>query len=388
MRSFFILVLIFSLQFLSAQSPNPFAAIDAKISKIPDSLSISTSGIAKYINANFTWEEDKIRAAFYWTASNISYDVVNMNEPNFVYSPQEKIASALKTKKGVCIHYAEVFNEIAHKINMKTYIVGGYTKQNGKVTTISHAWCAGLVDGKWFLFDPTWASGYVDGTKFVKKLNNNFYKVLPSKMVQTHMPFDYIWQLSNAPITNNEFYSGKITTNKPNFDFETEIQKYEKLPVEEQAFQTSVRVEKNGIVNNLISDYFAQKKDEFTIIRQNKNIEKLNEIVTSYNETIFLLNDFILYRNKMFKPTLPDSELKSMVQTIKEKFTKCQNDIYALGSVGSQNAASFNSLKRAMMDTINQANEQEAFVNEYLTKSKGDRKRMFTKVTWLGIPIR
>ena len=51
--------------------------------KIPDSLTTSTSGIANYINENFKSEDEKIRAVFYWTASNISYDVPNMYEPKF-----------------------------------------------------------------------------------------------------------------------------------------------------------------------------------------------------------------------------------------------------------------------------------------------------------------
>ena len=79
------IVIVFFVQFSMAQIPNEFSAIDVKMAQIPDYKTNSTSDIADYINANFTSESDKIRAAFFWTAANISYDVVNMNEPNFVY---------------------------------------------------------------------------------------------------------------------------------------------------------------------------------------------------------------------------------------------------------------------------------------------------------------
>ena len=134
MKFVFQLTSLFFFSFVVAQVKNEYATTDAVMNKIPAEKTTSTSDIADYINLNFKSESDKIRAAFYWTANNISYDIENMNEPNFVYSSSEKIASALKNKKGVCIHYAEVYNEIANKLAIKTVIVVGYTKQNGVVS--------------------------------------------------------------------------------------------------------------------------------------------------------------------------------------------------------------------------------------------------------------
>ena len=68
-----------------AQVKNEYAKIDIVMDKIPNEKTSSTSEIADYIALNFKTESDKVRAAFYWTANNISYDIENMNEPNFVY---------------------------------------------------------------------------------------------------------------------------------------------------------------------------------------------------------------------------------------------------------------------------------------------------------------
>ena len=382
MRIISILSFLILSQFSIGQKANDYLNIDKKMTKIPDSLTTSTSGIAGYINANFKSEAEKIRAAFYWTASNISYDVPNMYEPNYLDSPQEKIANTLKSRKGVCIHYAEVYNDIANKIGIKTYIVGGYTKQDGKIAPISHAWCASIIDGKWFLFDPTWSAGYIEGQKFIKKLNNSFFRVEPSKMVTSHIPFDYLWQFLNSPVTNQEFISGKMDVNKPkiNFEFETEIDNYEKLSDEDKAFEASKRIEKNGLLNKMITDYYNEKKKEFTVLRQNKNIEKLNLISADFNEGISYLNDFILFRNKRFKPTQSDEIIKKMIQDVKDKFTKCKDNVYSIGSVGTENSSNLNSLKRLILDALDKTKEQEDFVNEYLSKGNLGRKIMFTNL--------
>ena len=313
-----------------------------------------------------------------------------MFEPNFMDSSQEKIKKTLKSKKGVCIHYAEVFNDIVNKMNITSYVISGYTKQNGKIATISHAWCAAKIDNKWFLFDPTWGAGYVDNQKFYKKLNNTFYKVDPTKMILSHMPFDYLWQFLNIPKTNQEFYSGKIieTKTKVNFDYIVEIEKYNKMSDGDKAFDCANRIEKNGIINDLILEYYNYRKKEFTLFRQNKNIEKINQIEIDYNQAISLLNDFIMYRNKAFKPTFSDATIKDMIQTPLNRLQKCKDDVYSVGSVGSENTSNLNNLKKSILEAVNQAEKQEEFVNEYISKGKGARKGMFQKVTWFGIPLK
>lgn len=373
-----------------AQVVSQYSSIDKKMIEIPEDLTTSTIGIAQYIISNFKTDADRIRAAFFWTATNISYDVVNMNEPNFIYSPQEKISNALKTKKGVCIHYAEVFTDIANKLGIKTYIIGGYTKQNGIVTPISHAWCGSKVDGKWLLFDPTWASGYVNGQKFVKMFNNNYFKTEPAKMTQSHMPFDYMWQFSSNPLTNNEFFTGITASDKPKttYDYQSEIAKYELLPDEEKAFEASQRIEKNGVINKLIAEFLSHKKEEFTVLRQNKNVENFNQIIANYNFAAASLNDFIHYRNNKFRPTLSDEEILAMIQNPLHKLKKCKEDIYKIGSVGKENRVGLNSLKNSILQTLKQAEEHEYFVKDYITKNKSQRKSMFSKSSLLGIPLK
>ncbi|RBN51083.1 hypothetical protein DR980_04475 [Flavobacterium psychrolimnae] len=365
------------------QANTGYAVADAKMAAIPENATTSTQAIANYINANFKTETDKIRAVFYWTASNITYDIPGMNAVNFNETVQQKIVKTLKTKKGVCIHYASVFNDLSQKVGIQSYIIEGYTKQNGKVSNLAHAWVAAKVDRKWYVFDPTWGSGYVKNGRFSKKLNSYYFKTDPSTIIASHIPFDYLWQFSNYPITNNEFYEGKTQINKTKkyFDFEKEIAKHNSLSEAEKLAAAAERIEKNGIKNAMILERYEGKKKQLAYLQYNSNIEKLNEIVNEMNEAVVLLNDFIHYRNNTFKPALPDIEISDMIDAPRAKLAKCQDAIYKVGSVGNENAANVASIKKSISKALAQAEEHARFVDNYLSNSKIVRKTMFYKVS-------
>lgn len=384
------LVLFFSFSLFGFGQVNTgYPLVDAKMAAIPNASANSTDAIANYINANFKTETDKIRAVFYWTASNISYDVPGMFDLNVNETVPEKIAKTLKRRKGVCTHYAVVFNDLAQKVGIQSYIVEGYTKQSGKVSSLAHAWTAAKINSKWYVFDPTWGAGYVNNGKFFKKLNNSYFKAVPSVIIASHMPFDYLWQLSNYSISNNDFYEGKIQMNKTKkyFDFEKEINIYLTLSEEDQLFTSAERIAKNGLKNAMIVERYEDKKQHLTFLRYNTNIEKLNAVVRELNEAVVLLNDFIQYRNNKFKPTFSDEETSRMTEIPKAKLTKCHNDIYSIGSVGDQNTANIASIKKSIGAALAQAEEHSLCVKNYLSKSKIVRKTMFSKITWWGIPL-
>lgn len=384
----FFLCTIFSGVLLS-QTKADFSEVDKKVKNIPDSIRKATSSLATYIKSNFSSESDQIRAIFIWTTTNISYDIENMYAINFNETSQDKIKKAMETKKGVCINYAEVFNELANKIGIRSYVIEGFTKQSGFTDYIPHAWCGAKIDSSWFVFDPTWGSGYIQNNKFVRKINEAYFKSEPSKIIASHMPFDYLWQFLNYPITNQEFYEGKIAINEAKrfFDFEKAIDEYESAPELQKLKYSAERIEKNGIKNSMIFDRLAYKKREIEIIKQNKLASDFSKVVAKYNEGINDLNKFINFRNNQFKPVVPDDEIRGMIEICKEKLILSQNMINGLGEVDELNKENVNSVKVAIDDAIKQASEQEAFVKEYLSKGKMGRKSMFTKVTWFGIPI-
>jgi transglutaminase/protease-like cytokinesis protein 3 len=76
----------------------------------------------------------------------------------------------------VCSDYTKIFKEIANKVGIDTETISGYTKQNGAVDPMSHAWCASKIDNQWYIFDPTWGSGFVNNGKFVNAFDDRYFK--------------------------------------------------------------------------------------------------------------------------------------------------------------------------------------------------------------------
>jgi hypothetical protein len=384
--SFLIAILFSNLVF--SQVTNPYAVVDAKMDKIPDSVTKSTSQIANYIKDNFKTDNDKVRAAFFWTASRISYDIENMYSINFNATKEEKINNTLKSKKGVCINYAEIFNEITNKIGVKSVVIDGYTKQNGKVDLVAHAWCGVLLDDNWFVFDPTWASGYVTPKKqFVKKMNNSYYKADPVKIIASHMPFDYLWQFLGYPVSNDQFLAGqtKIKSSEPPFDYFTEIERYESYSYVNKLKSSAERIELAGIKNALVLDRLKHKKAEIENLNVRQTVDNFNDIVTEFNEAIALYNNFVNYRNTQFKPMFQDSTIKEMIQTPRDRLAKCKDAVYALKNVDKANLSVVNGLKKSTTKALEDAENQLKFVNEYISKSKNDRKAMLGQKTILRL---
>src|SRR5436190_13270698 len=136
-----------------------YKTVDKKMNGLPEECKKSTDLIANYVLQNFTTEDEKIRAVYYWITSNMSYDV-DYDFSQRVPKSEEKTEYILSKKMGVCMHYAQLFNDLANKVGIKTHIIDGYTKKDGKIAWINHHWNVSKIDGTWYMFDSTWVAGY------------------------------------------------------------------------------------------------------------------------------------------------------------------------------------------------------------------------------------
>lgn len=375
--------------FAQKSAVNEFASIDKIALQLPDSLTNSTEQIASYIKSNFSTDKDKSRAIFIWVASNIQYDIDNMFALNFYEKKEDKISKPLKTRKGICENYAVLFTDICIKSGLKSYVIEGYTKQNGFTDYIPHAWSAALIDTSWFLFDPTWGSGYVNGGKFYKKINNEYFKVHPEKLIKSHIPFDNLWQFLNYPVTNQEFYEGKTQQNKTKayFSFKDTLQEYEKLSHIEQLNASAYRIEANGVKNALIFDRLQRLKLLIENDRQTKSVNLYNSAVVDYNEAIRAINEFINYRNVQFNPKKSDPEIQTMLDKPDAKLKEAKNKLGQITNSDPTNTKMIEQLSTSIDEVSKQLKMQQDWLELYFSKSKSGRKSMFYKVTWFGIPL-
>ena len=377
-------VLVFTLLFVSlsfGQAKADYNRVDSPISKIPASATVSTAAIAAYIQSKFTTPDDKIRAVFYWTTANISYDVANRIALQQEQLLEDRIAITLKTRKGVCKNYAEVFTDLANKLGVETVVVRGYTKQNGVVGRIPHAWCASKIGAKWYLFDPTWAAGYIDGGQFKKRVRDTYYKLQPEEMITSHMPYDYLWQFISNPITNAEFTTAKMLPSKIKkyIDFNQEIFKAYSLGEEEQLLASSNRIKENGVTNSMISDILSYNDSRIKYLRESESLEKLNFILKKYNEGVAELNQFIAFKNRQFKPVKNDQTLISMILSPYDKLVWCQKSLSSVGSLSEPNRSSVIGLQSSLKVALQMTIEHKNFVYQYVEKSPISRNKMFYK---------
>jgi len=375
---------------LTAQTNNEYAPVDAKMLQIADSSTKSTESIARYINSKFTTKHDKVRAIYYWITKNIQYDIKNMYAINLNEDTKGLADKLLKSRKGVCIDYAILFDNIAHQVGIKSYVIQGFTKQNGAVDNIPHAWCAANIDATWYLFDPTWGAGGVINSKYVSQQNNLFYKTKPESFVKSHMPFDPQWQFLNYPVSYEEFCDLKPTSTykKSFFQFNDSIQAYEKLSEEEQLVTTTGRMERNKVTNAIVFDRLQYNKREIEYFGNKKNADYHNAAINYYNQGINSLNAFINYRNKQFTPIKPDAELKVMLDTIDNCFTLAKSKMKLVGGRDANTLTSLNQLYKSIEEANLNLEEQKTFLKKYLATGKLFRKASFYKFTWLGIPVK
>lgn len=388
---FLTLILLFGIAIgINAQKQtNEFTAVDKLALQIPDSLTKTANGLSDYINSKFTSQSDKSRAIFIWTTNNIQYDIENMFAINFYQTTSEIIDKVLKTKKGVCMHYAELYNSTANKVGVKSYVIAGYTKQNGFVDYIPHAWCASFIDSAWYIIDPTWGSGYIQNSKFVKKTNEFYFKAKPEQMVKSHMPFDPLWQFLNYPVTNQEFYEGKtgINKNKPYFNYPDTLMQFEQQSDILKLKSSSRRIEQNGVKNSLVFDMLQHNKREIEYHKNKILVEAYNSAVTMYNDGINRLNRFIDYRNKQFTPTRPDNEIKEMVDLADKSLSSSREKLKEIKNPDSNTANSITQLNKSIDEAVLNLNEQKAFLEKYFKTGKLFRKSLFYKFSWMGLPL-
>jgi hypothetical protein len=356
---------------------NIYQAVDTKMRQVPDSSARTVGGLARYITASFSTEADKARAAFVWVARNIRYDVDNMYVLEFEREPAVVVQETLTKRAGVCRHYAELYTALANGVGVTTHTVPGYTSLR---SAVGHAWSASRIEGKWYLMDPTWAAGHVVNDEFVFRLSNEYYKVAPSVFIESHMPFDPLWQLLKAPRTPQQFQLG-LTPPAPNpaFAFADSVALYEHQTPLQQLHATNRRVEQNGVKNGVIFSYLAGNR----MREENYHIGVYNEALAAFNNGAARLNAFVEFFNHQFMPRQTDAELKQLLPPIEADFARARA---LLTSVRGKDATqtSISQFQASLLEADAKLRNSQAFMTRYLATGKLLRPVLFMNVSNLS----
>lgn len=360
---------------LSGFGNNSFASLDKKSQAVPDSLN-GYREIAAHLTRNLNSGTEKARALYIWLSHNIQYNLSQKNAEISYSSVDEIIDEALKTKTGVCQHYAELFHAMGQSVGLETYVITGYTRNKaGEIADLGHAWNGIAIDSKHYLMDVTWAAGYEQNGKYVHHFRDEYFMISPEIMIQSHMPFDPVLQFLNNPLNNKEFISKDfLKLEKPGkFAFNDTIQQEKKLSKLKQLDFTSRRIKANGVQNKLIQKQLNNNLLQIATIKYNTAIDTLNYGVENYNL-------YVTHKNKQFRnPNLEDSYILELIENAERAAFTANEMLYGLLSPSQELNTLIADVRRKLAVIMPELKKEKEFVEKYLNTWKPFRMMLFVK---------
>jgi hypothetical protein len=373
MKSLMILLwLLCGTVLANAQEVNEYRETNKTALDIPASQTNSTADIATYIKAHFDTDQKKVRAIYIWVAANIKYDKDSLRRVILNEDREQMIATALRRRKGVCENFAAIFNDICKKSGLRSFVIEGYTRQNGSADKSAHAWCTVFIDNKWFLYDPTWDADLISRNRFTQSLQTNYFQVSPLDFIQSHIAFDPLFQLLNYPLTYKEFNNGNTQMNnrKPYFNYIDSMSVYEKLEPLNKYVTAVYRIERNGTPNSMTATKLSQLKMEIEIIYQDKDSVFYNDAIADYNAAIVLFNTFINYRNAQFTPAKTDIEVQAIFDGIKKHIASARSKLQVVNQSEAILTLNTGDVEKALDNLVTHTKEQQAFLKNYQSTAK------------------
>ncbi len=318
----FVLLLFAGLR-LTAQPAEDLSYREAVriATEVPEAATHRVETLAAYLGPEGAGDETRAAAIYYWVAHNIRYDYAAAQNVTMGSFSDSVISEALTRRLGVCQHYAELFDTLARSMGLRSTVVFGYVKQNGKVAGIPHAWDAVKLDTTWYLFDPTWGAGYVVNDRYEQHFSWEYFKVHPVDLLPTHMPFDPLFQFVNDPIDHNEFARGRRDDRRQRHqDYRTGIGAFLAMPEEQQLPLAMERVKSLGITNHMTRAYYSYLNRRHEVYVANRQIDMHNRAIDMFNEVIADYNQYVNGMNARQGRYPNDTrEIENLLQNVEAK---------------------------------------------------------------------
>jgi len=198
-------LLRFLLFFLLVANPHDSSGQDYyKIPKKEMGITLSKAtydfeGLANQITVDYADNLQKVAAIYKWICDSIAYDT------SFRVRTADE---CIRTRRGVCQAYCEVFYQLAQAVGIKVEIINGLSKNSlGEVERRGHAWLfAYTSEDRGIIVDPTWGAGSVIDDVFVRSKNCwLWFNVDPEWLIFSHWPRDPSYQLQEQHMTERDF---------------------------------------------------------------------------------------------------------------------------------------------------------------------------------------
>jgi hypothetical protein len=339
---------------------------------IPAAQTTNADDIAAFINKHYHSEDEKIAAIYNWITYNIKYDADSMHYVILDEDNEQRVSVALRRKRGVCENFAAIFNDLCRKSGIQSFAIEGYTRQTGSIDRAPHVWCAAFANGEWNLYDPTWDAGYVKNGTFIDHQQNNYFKISPGVFIQTHLPFDPMFQFLNYPVTYKEFVSGSSGEHneKNYFNYKDSLDSFSKMNGMEQYLSAVNRIKNSKWPDSKIDTKLKRLQLEIEVRYQDRDIALYDSSIADYNRGIDLLNSFLTYRNNQFQPAKSNDELQNLFQNIRKLISDANAKLKEVNLSKATLTLNTGDLQQKLDDLFANVKQQESFLKNQVSQLK------------------
>ena len=290
--------------------------------------------------------DDRIKSAYSWVTSNISYNTDSIVYLNWSLTQNEQVAATLRRRKGVCENYASLFSSLLTGLGIDNYIVRGEALGSFRSEFTAHSWVAAKSSAGWRLYDPTWDAG---------RSQPIFYAQPGEIFVSSHRPFDPLWQL----LPETKLYRNKLQF--PNL--EDSVTFFIGLDSLRQLEASGRRMDAAGMENSLTDNWYQYNKMNIHLQKENNYLYLYEKSNGHLNNAVRLLNKAINSRNEKedeISDTREFSELLNAADAYLQ-MAKFYADSLALEKENFQFDAGFLLERHERLQKV--FNEQKAFLS-------------------------
>ena len=332
---------------------------------VPDSTSRSAAGLAAYIQHRYDAPKAQLHAIYGWVTANIRYDDDSSYYFNRSVDHETKIAATLRRRKGVCENYAGLFADLASRLGLTSHVIYGYPIGVSTRGNTGHAWCAVNLDDEWWLFDPTWDAGFQGGFQY--------FMVHPATFIQTHMPFDPLWQLLEKPVN----YRNTAAKNKAILHYKDSVKVFLQMDSLQQYLAIERRMKNAGANSEMVKLWQGYNRMNIAIIAGEQDMQLYNAAVDNLNTATDIFNSFVHYRNNGFLPQKPDAVIRTMLEPISILIAEANKKLDGIGLLVENFQYNTEGIRQKLTSLRKRSVEQKEFLNKYLATAPAERERLF-----------
>jgi len=210
-------------------------------------------------------------------------------------------------------------------------------------------------------------------------LNSKYFLVQPSEFIESHMPFDPLWQLLEYPVTHDQFYSGNVykKPGAPYFNFADSIAAYTQMDSLQRLESAAMRIQKYELYNTQVKNNYNYIKMHIEMIDQDKDLDLYNSSMADLNDATTILNSFIEYRNRQFTPEKTDKELEALLDGIDQKLESSSKKLDEVDRSKATLTLGTDQVRNRLNGLLEKVKVQKDFLHRYLTTDKANRKSLF-----------